>query len=340
MKKSVESVTKPAKNTVKNEAVNRPQGQLIDKKSNDKKKLYKCVLCEEKFAEHSFMIEHFRKHGERKQIGTLSETKLPTKDQSSDLIKCEWCTEVFVTISKAIEHKFRKHRYESTNYFCSDCGKLFPLKVALEQHNQVEHWKPQTQRNDNDKNRSFLCKFCAVSFSTLEAVKFHENGAHQMEQRLQNIIILPPASKKVKLNNQGEVTTLYYCHLCGNEYMVKFNLMKHLDVCHTIEEKSTTPTDGMIKCRACDAIFYNTKAYNVHNFHHKPDDLYVTSEEHRQKIVNRVDQDFDISRVPAVLKPISLKRLASIPPKHSAITKKMKRNDSSQATKGIDDSVD
>lgn len=70
-----------------------------------------------------------RKHGERKQIGTLSESKIPTKNQSSDLIQCEWCNEVFVNISKAIEHKFRKHRYESTNYFCSDCGKLFPLKV-------------------------------------------------------------------------------------------------------------------------------------------------------------------------------------------------------------------
>lgn len=85
------------------------------------------AFCSELFIQNYFTD---RKHGERKQIGTLPESNIPTKDQSSDLIKCEWCSEVsFVTISKAIEHKFRKHRYESTNYFCSDCGKLFPLKV-------------------------------------------------------------------------------------------------------------------------------------------------------------------------------------------------------------------
>lgn len=148
------------------------------------------------------------------------------------MIRCEWCSEVFVTISKAIEHKFRKHRYESTNYFCPDCGKLFPLKVALKQHSQIEHKKSSIANESNGSSEndcSFACKYCDVSFSTLNAVTFHENGAHQMEQRLQNFIILPPASKKVKVNNQGEVTTLYYCHLCGNEYMVKYNLMVRLE---------------------------------------------------------------------------------------------------------------
>ncbi len=58
-------------------------------------------------------------------------------------------------------------------------------------------------------------------------------------------------------------------------------LQKHLDMCHTVEEKTATPTEGIIKCRACEAIFYNCKAYTVHNIHHKPDDLYVTSEEQR-----------------------------------------------------------
>lgn len=65
------------------------------------------------------------------------------------------------------------------------------------------------------------------------------------------------------------------------------NLQKHLDINHTVEEKATIPTEGIIKCRACDAIFYNYKAYNVHNIHHKPDDLYVTSEEQRYVAIIR-----------------------------------------------------
>lgn len=60
MKKSVGTGTKPAKNNVKNEVVNGSQGSFIDKTSTDNTKLYKCVLCEETFAQHGLMIEHFR----------------------------------------------------------------------------------------------------------------------------------------------------------------------------------------------------------------------------------------------------------------------------------------
>jgi len=52
-----------------------------------------------------------------------------------------------------------------------------------------------------------------------------------------------------------------------------------------------------MKCTTCDALFYNKKAYDNHNMYHKPDDLYVTSEEQRLQTVSRVDQDFDIRRV-------------------------------------------
>lgn len=61
---------------------------------------------------------------------TTSNPKNSSKlSQSIKLIECEWCPESFPNISKAIEHKFRKHQYESTNYFCKLCGKLFPLNV-------------------------------------------------------------------------------------------------------------------------------------------------------------------------------------------------------------------
>jgi len=52
-----------------------------------------------------------------------------------------------------------------------------------------------------------------------------------------------------------------------------------------------------MKCTTGDVLFYNKKAYDNHNMYHKPDDLYVTSEEQRLQTVSRVDQDFDIRRV-------------------------------------------
>jgi len=58
--------------------------------------------------------------------------------------------------------------------------------------------------------------------------------------------------------------------------------------------------DDLIKCTVCSALFYNKKAYNVHNSYHQPNDLYVTSEQQRVQTVTKVDQDFDIRRVEAV----------------------------------------
>lgn len=53
----------------------------------------------------------------------------------------------------------------------------------------------------------------------------------------------------------------------------------------------------MLKCTTCDALFYTKQAYESHASDHKPDDLYVTSEEQRLQTIARVDQDFDIRRV-------------------------------------------
>ena len=70
----------------------------------------------------------------------------------------------------------------------------------------------------------------------------------------------------------------------------------------------------------CDALFFNKRAYENHNLFHKTDDVYIENEQqryeleifftftipierknylcsHRQTMVTRVDQDFDIRRV-------------------------------------------
>ena len=46
----------------------------------------------------------------------------------------------------------------------------------------------------------------------------------------------------------------------------------------------------MIKCKLCDAIFYNKKAYESHNLLHSPEDLYIKSEEDRKLAVLRYKQ--------------------------------------------------
>lgn len=148
------------------------------------------------------------------------------------------------------------------------------------------------------------------------------------------------ASKKIKLFLCFTVTcaatnicwniTWRWVYEIGEPADVRSNLIKnfqkHLNDHHTEAEKNAISETGIIKCKACEAIFYNARAYDTHNIHHKADDLYVVSEEqrfilyviwvwftihwfvsifvslknNRQKIVTRVDQDFDIRRVPFI----------------------------------------
>jgi hypothetical protein len=75
-----------------------------------------------------------------------------------------------------------------------------------------------------------------------------------------------------------------------------------------------------MKCTTCDALFYSKKAYDNHNMYHKPDDLYVTSEEQRLQTVSRVDQDFDIRRV---IQPVD-KYMAKVRP--AGVSKRRSRD--------------
>lgn len=210
-------------------------------------------------------------------------------------------------MTKAIQHKYKKHRYKK-NYFCKICGKLFPLLSAIEEHTKTEHsaihleetidknliiteslktikMEPQLESDEigSASNSMLKCQFCSATFQSYTAVNHHEADAHKLEKQIlsSKVIVLPLPSKKIRINNSNEINSLYYCHLCGAEYMVKYNLRKHLEVYHTLEEKNAFPSKGLIKCKACEAVFYSKKAYDAHNLNHKPDDLYVTSEEQR-----------------------------------------------------------
>lgn len=127
---------------------------------------------------------------------------------------------------------------------------------------------------------SFPCSECGANFHNVGAQQYHIKSVHKRIQSLFKPIPTPPPSKKIKINSANEVHSVYYCYLCGTEYVIKFNLQKHLERAHTEEERNSVPQD-LIKCTTCDALFYNKKAYDTHNIYHKPNDLYVTSEEQR-----------------------------------------------------------
>uniref|UniRef100_A0A1B6C6U2 C2H2-type domain-containing protein n=1 Tax=Clastoptera arizonana TaxID=38151 RepID=A0A1B6C6U2_9HEMI len=265
-----------------------------------------CVLCNNKLDSKEALKEHFRKHANKeidskgRQIGKNGEYIEPTPSRSKTYIKgsaskfingeiiCDVCGEGFKCNTMAIQHKFRKHPDSATKHFCPQCGMQFPLKIHRDNH--LKQHTQHTPRNP------YPCIDCGVVFYNRSAHEYHSRSTHERIVSLFKPVVTPPPSKKIKVNNAGDPQSVYYCHLCGFEYIVKFNLQKHLERQHTANERDNPPQD-LIKCTTCDALFYSQKAYNNHNMYHKPDDLYVTSEQQRLQTVTRVDQDFDIRRV-------------------------------------------
>ncbi|XP_053699203.1 zinc finger protein 808-like [Sabethes cyaneus] len=295
-------------------------------------KKFVCTFCPSTFSSHDHLRIHFLKHGNQandsRQTFEGSERSRSSHEPAIVLIECEWCPETFTSMSKAIEHKYRKHNYESKNYFCTLCGRLFPLKVALEQHQSLEH---ANDKEINVPRLDYICGFCGTAFISHSALALHIKTAHNLEKRMIDHPFVPIPSKKVRLNQAGEIFSIYYCHLCGSEYMVKFNLLKHIEDHHSFEERCAAPEE-LLKCSTCDSMFYTKKAFDTHNIHHKPEDLYATSEEHRLHIVARVDQDYDFRRVPTAIDK-ALGSLAGSSGSNSATT--LAKNHRKKTKKGI-----
>ena len=189
------------------------------------------------------------------------------------------------------QHKFRKHRGSQKKYFCAHCGKQFPLEVCRENHSKAEH------KTEKRGGNIYQCKDCAAQFFNLDAIKYHIRSAHQRVSSLINPVFTVGPSKKIKMNIAGEASSVFYCHLCGQEYLVKFNLQKHIEAMHPPEERNAPP-EQLIRCKLCEAVFYSKKAWESHNMLHSPGDLYINKEEDRKLAVARIDQ-VNLYSVPA-----------------------------------------
>ena len=154
------------------------------------------------------------------------------------------------------------------------------VEICKTNHIKTDH------RTEKRSSKLYKCKDCTAEFFTVEAIKYHIKSSHQRVTALINPVATLGPSKKIKMNISGERSSVYYCHLCGQEYMVKFNLQKHLETYHTGLERNK-PAEQLIKCKLCEAIFYNKLAWQSHNLLHTPSDLYLNSEADRKLAVTR-----------------------------------------------------
>lgn len=95
------------------------------------------------------------------------------------------------------------------------------LQIVLEQHMKTNHQIDKNIEISTDI-LNFECKYCTLKFATENALTCHVKSAHQLHPCMDNTIV-PPPSMKICMQ-QDEIVSLYYCHLCGAEYRLKYNL--------------------------------------------------------------------------------------------------------------------
>lgn len=67
----------------------------------------------------------YRKHA-NKEIDTRGR---PVKNSKNADTQCDICDKSFDTITATIRHRFKMHPNSPTKFYCSYCGKQFPLRV-------------------------------------------------------------------------------------------------------------------------------------------------------------------------------------------------------------------
>ncbi|XP_037069171.1 zinc finger protein 574-like [Pollicipes pollicipes] len=262
---------------------------------------HKCVLCDARMESKPALQEHFRDHANGKikprqrrpgylaqEVARKTGGPAPPPPAQDVSWQCDSCTETFPTVTAAITHKFKVHPNSMTKYYCPYCGQQFPLKMSFDLH-------VKTHKHVGDINET-PCTECDAVFYVNKARDFHFNSVHSRSMSIIQPKFCPPPSMKIDVSQSGEMRSCYYCHLCGTEYTVKYNLVRHLDR-HDQADRDAVPGD-VIRCNRCTSVFFNERAYSAHLLRHQDGDLFVASEEQRLMVVDRVDQDLDLTRIP------------------------------------------
>lgn len=210
-------------------------------------KWHKCSICSVTFETKTELVYHF---------SAIHATK-PIIIPSSDDIQCDWCSKTFTNISNAFRHKSMVHRDVANSYDCKHCGKSFAFSFQFNKHIAIEH-----SHVPDLSISKFSCEHCENSFTTSQALE-----THMKKHAFTMPFFVPHASRKLRLNANSEVTPVYYCPHCASEYILKFNLKKHISIDHA-ELVLFPPDPKEIKtCMQCNAVFFNKKAFDVHNTH-------------------------------------------------------------------------
>lgn len=158
------------------------------------KNYYACRLCDAKFFNRKYIVEHIRrKHSrmplenhqsnlpssteQKPTINQILEVKSDCNTQNINKFKCDLCSCQYKYERHLITHKWEKHikgsiRAENPeNFSCKLCSINFKRKGALTTHKNKYH-------SDYSTKGKFKCKICQAQFNSSRSVLIHKLEKH------------------------------------------------------------------------------------------------------------------------------------------------------------------
>ena len=230
----VELVEHPEEIPIKEEPIKRNE-----KDTKSPEKTFPCDLCDKYLNTKEALSVHKNIHAEMTKY------------------KCEVvdCTLDFANRKSMLQHLRVDHGIEKTPdsrvfYMCPDCGKQFPTKSAMQDH-QIKH--------SDEKN--FVCMECGKQFKRKESLHFHmkkhagieDYHCDQCAARYVSSSALV-AHKLSKHSDPADKET-FLCNFCGQSFNRKEYLSKHMTK-HTGEKP--------YQCKECGKSFRLHGVYKNH----------------------------------------------------------------------------
>ncbi|XP_050072298.1 zinc finger protein 664-like [Anopheles maculipalpis] len=236
------------------------------KNTTQKEKRYRCKYCDKMYVSTACLKKHILKHDQDgvllhkcsccdRYFKTEDETHQHEQDQHRDRFVCKICKKSFTKPNLRLRHEQYAHKSngkDRSKYVCPQCGRKFPSRVTLSDHERAECGKaPIYQCSKCDKRYSsysslkihqtvhenrlpFVCNFCGKKFRTKGQLTVHERG-HTGEKPFQ--CDQCPRSFPYRQSLLTHMSThtgvkRYGCTECDRKFSCVSNLQAHRRVYH------------------------------------------------------------------------------------------------------------
>ena len=180
--------------------------------------------------------------------------KMPKKDLKIPKGRsrlCQLCGKVCQSPGQLKVHMANQHGVGKGEFSCPECGKVFPTKVARDNHHS-RHNQP-----------AVMCEVCGREFRSQQHLRQHAEIHDKIEYKCSfcHKIYLSSAYLKIHEARHKEIALgKFVCHICGKVMKAKDTLRGHMRNMHK---------DKPFECVLCDKKFLRIKALEDHQLVHK-----------------------------------------------------------------------